>query len=170
MRGAGHGPFRWIPASFSKLAATSPRRRPPDGRYFGSDVARYDSDLEGAHTHLDGFEHLDLDVASLSHEFHLSWKLLPATDGPTGFPGEPYIPLAVSFAMRGLGRRQDGHLDYALSRSFWQEQQPPTATDEDGEILAQLVRERLPADLRELDAGRNPEALRLNRTPKSLRP
>ena len=122
------------------------------------------------HAHLDGFEHLDLDVATLNHEFHLSWKLMPATDGPPGFPGEPYIPLAVSFGMRGLGRRQDGHLDYALSRSFWQEQQPPTATDEDGEILARLVRERLPADLRELDAGRNPEALRLNRTPKSLRP
>jgi hypothetical protein len=27
------------------------------------------------HAHLDGFEHLDLDVATLNHEFHLSWKV-----------------------------------------------------------------------------------------------
>jgi hypothetical protein len=122
------------------------------------------------HTHADGFAHLDVEVEGLRNEFHLGWMLLPATDGPPGFPGEPFIPLAVSFTMKGGGGRRDGHLDYALSRSFWKEQHPPTATEEDGEILAHLVLERLPADLRELDAGQDPEALRINRTPKFLRP
>jgi hypothetical protein len=36
------------------------------------------------HTHESGFEHLDLDVAGLSGDFHLRWKLLPVTDGPPG--------------------------------------------------------------------------------------
>ena len=148
----------------------SPPRRRPRGKAPLGLTSPGTIPIVKEHAHLDGFEHLNLDVATLNHEFHLGWKLMPATDGPPGFPGEPYIPLSVSFAMRGLGRRQDGHLDYALSRSFWQEQHPPTATEEDGEILARLVMERLGADLRELDAGRNPEALRLNRTPKSLRP
>jgi hypothetical protein len=49
------------------------------------------------HTHANGFEHLDLKVADLGSQMHLGWKLLlPATDGPPGYPGEPYIPLAAS--------------------------------------------------------------------------
>lgn len=52
-----------------------------------------------------GFEKLHLVVDGLTHEFDVRWKLLPPTDGPPGFPGEPYIPLAVSFAMKsGDGR------------------------------------------------------------------
>lgn len=86
-----------------------------------------------------------------------------ATDGPPGYPGEPYIPLAVSFAMRSGERRRQGHLDYALSRSFWAEQRPPMPTEEDGETLRRLVHERLPHDLRVIDAGGDPEALRTNR-------
>lgn len=120
--------------------------------------------------HENDFRALDLNVDRLSSEFHLGWKLMPPTDGPPGYPGEPYIPLAVSFTMTKDQRRTRGHLDYALSRSFWQEQHPPTATDEDGEVLVRLVLDRLPADLRELDAGRDSDALRTNRTPKFLRP
>jgi hypothetical protein len=117
-----------------------------------------------------GFERLDLNVEGLRHEFDVRWKLLPATPGPPGYPAEPYIPLAVSFAMTSGDRRRQGHLEYALSRSYWAEQHPPTQTEEDGEILRQLVLEQLPADLREVDVGRDPEALRTNRTPKFLRP
>jgi hypothetical protein len=117
-----------------------------------------------------GFEKLDLVVDGLTHEFDVRWKLLPPTDGPPGYPGEPYIPLAVSFAMTSGGRRRQGHLDYALGRSFWEEQRPPVPTEADGETLCRLVLDRLPADLREIDAGADPEALRTNRTPKFLRP
>jgi hypothetical protein len=123
---------------------------------------------QAEHRHPNGFEHLDVEVEGLSHDFHLGWKLTAATDGPPGYPGEPYVPLAVSFTMTKDERRTHGHLDYALSRSSWQN--PAAATEEDGEILVRLVLERLPADLRELDAGRDPEALRINRTPKFLRP
>jgi hypothetical protein len=117
-----------------------------------------------------GFEKLHLVVDGLTHEFDVRWKLLPPTDGPPGYPGEPYIPLAVSFAMTSGERRRQGHLDYALGRSFWEEQRPPIPTEADGETLSRLVLDRLPADLREIDAGRDPEALRSNRTPKFLRP
>jgi hypothetical protein len=117
-----------------------------------------------------GFEKLDLVVEGLTHAFDVRWKLLPASDGPPGYPGEPYIPLAVSFAMTSGERRRQGHLDYALARSFWNEQRPPVPTEADGEALCRLVLDRLPVDLREIDAGRDPEALRTNRTPKFLRP
>jgi hypothetical protein len=117
-----------------------------------------------------GFERLDLVVDGLTHEFVVRWKLLPATNGPSGFPGEPYVPLAVYFVMTSGERRRQGHLDYALSRTFWEEQHPPTPTEADGETLCRLVLDRLPGDLREIDAGGDPEALRTNRTPKFLRP
>jgi hypothetical protein len=117
-----------------------------------------------------GFERLDLAVRGLMHEFDIRWKLLPATNGPHGYPGEPYIPLAVSFAMTSGERRRQGHLDYALSRSVWEEQHPPTPTETDGATLCRLVLDRPPDDLREIDAGGDPEALRTNRTPKFLRP
>jgi hypothetical protein len=117
-----------------------------------------------------GFEKLDIVVDGLTHEFDVRWKLLPATDGPPGYPGEPYIPLAVSFAMTSGERRRQGHLDYALSRSFWEEQRPPVPTEGDGETLCRLVLDRLPADLREIDADGDPAALRTNRTPTFLRP
>jgi hypothetical protein len=117
-----------------------------------------------------GFQKLDLVVDGLTHEFDVRWKLLPPTDGPPGHPGEPYIPLAVAFAMKSGVRRRQGHLDYALARSFWEEQRPPAPTEADGEMLCRLVLDRLPADMREIDAGRDPEALRTNRTPKFLRP
>jgi hypothetical protein len=116
-----------------------------------------------------GFERLDLRLDGLTHEYEVRWKLLPPTNGPPGYPGEPYIPLAVSFAMRSGERRRQGHLDYALSRSSWAEQHPPTPTEEDGETLRRLVLERLPRDLSIIDAGGDPEALRTNRTPKFLR-
>jgi len=57
-----------------------------------------------------GFERLDLNVEGLRHEFDVRWKLLPATPGPPGYPAEPYIPLAVSFAMTSGDRRRQGHL------------------------------------------------------------
>jgi len=116
-----------------------------------------------------GFERLDLKVDGLTHEYEVRWKLLPPTDGPPGYPGEPYIPLAVSFAMRSGEQRRQGHLDYALSRSFWAEQHPPTPTEEDGDTLRRLVFERLPHDLGVIDVGGDPQALRANRTPKFLR-
>jgi len=116
-----------------------------------------------------GFEQLDLRVEGLRHEYALRWKLLPATDGPPGYPGEPYVPLAVSFVMTSGERRRRGHLDYGLSRSFWKEQHPPVPTDEDGETLRQLVLDQLPADLQVIDAGGDPRALRTNRTPMFLR-
>lgn len=116
------------------------------------------------------FEHIDVAVDGLTHEFDVRWKLLPPTDGPPGYPGEPYIQLAVSFAMTTGDRRRQGHLDYALPRSFWEEQHPPVPKEADGETLCRLVLDRLPADLREIDAGGDPEALRTNRTPKFLRP
>jgi hypothetical protein len=72
--------------------------------------------------------------------------------------------------MKSGERRRQGHLDYALSRSFWAEQHPPRPSEEDSETLRRLVLERLPHDLRVIDAGGNPEALRTNRTPKFLRP
>jgi hypothetical protein len=99
-----------------------------------------------------GFERLDPPVAGLKHEFDVRWKLLPATNGPPGYPGEPFIPLAVSFAMTSGERRRQGHLNYALGRTFWEEQHPPTATD--GETLCRLVLSRLPADLHEIDTWR----------------
>lgn len=117
-----------------------------------------------------GFERFDLKVDGLTHEYEVRWKLLPATEGPPGYPREPYIPLAVSFAMRSGERRRQGHLDYALSRSFWAEQHPPKPTEEDGDTLRRLVLERLPNDLRVIDVDDDPEALRTNRTPKFLRP
>jgi hypothetical protein len=117
-----------------------------------------------------GFERLDLAVRGLTHEFDIRWKLLPATNGPPGYPGEPYIPLAVSFAMTSGERRRQGHLDYAFSRSSWEEHHPPTPTETDGDTLCRLAFDRLPDDLREIDAGGDPEALRTNRTPKFLRP
>lgn len=101
---------------------------------------------------------------------YVRWKLLPPTDGPPGYPGEPYIPLTVSFAMTSGVRRRQGHLDNAIGRSFWEEQRPPVPTEADGEMLCRLVLDQLPADMREIDAGRDPEALRTNRTPKFLRP
>ena len=116
-----------------------------------------------------GFEPLDLQVDGLTREYEIRWRLLSPTDGPPGYPGEPYIPLAVSFAMRSGERRRQGHLDYALSRSFWAEQHPPTPTEEDGETLRRLVLKRLQHDLGVIDAGGDPEALRTNRTPKFLR-
>ena len=67
--------------------------------------------------------------------------------------------------MRSGERRRQGHLDYALSRSFWAEQRPPMPTEEDGDTLRRLVHERLPHDLRVIDAGGDPAALRTNRTP-----
>jgi hypothetical protein len=115
-----------------------------------------------------GFERLELKLDGLTHEYDIRWKLLPSTDGPPGYPGEPYIPLAVSFAMRSGERRRQGHLDYALSRSFWAEQHPPTPTEEDGDTLRRLVFERLPHDLGVIDAGGDPQALRANRTPRFL--
>jgi hypothetical protein len=117
-----------------------------------------------------GFEKLDIVVDGLTHEFDVRWKLLPPTDGPPGYPGEPYIPLVVSFAMKSGVQRRQGHLDYALGRSFWEEQRPPMPTEADGDRLRRLVLDRLPADIREIDAGRDPEALRTNRTPKFLHP
>jgi hypothetical protein len=72
--------------------------------------------------------------------------------------------------MRSGEQRRQGHLDYALSRSFWAEQRLPTPTEVDGETLRRLVLKRLPHDLRVVDAGGDPEALRTNRTPKFLRP
>jgi hypothetical protein len=101
-----------------------------------------------------GFEKLDLVIDGLTHEFDVRWKLLPPTDGPQGYPGEPYIPLTVSFAMTSGDRRRQGHLDYALGRSFWEEQRPPIPTEADGDTLARLVLHRLPTDLRKIDAGR----------------
>jgi hypothetical protein len=83
------------------------------------------------HEHEHGFKHLDLEVKGVRSKFHLGWKLMPVTDGPVGYPGEPYIPLAVSFSMTRDERRTHGHLDYALSRSFFQRQDPLIATEED---------------------------------------
>jgi hypothetical protein len=67
-------------------------------------------------------------------------------------------------------RRRQGHLDYALGRSYWAEQHPPVPTEEDGVTLLRFVSEQLPHDMRVIDAGGDPEALRTNRTPKFLRP
>jgi hypothetical protein len=117
-----------------------------------------------------GFEPLLVEIRGLTHEYEVRWKLLPATDGPPGYPGEPYIPLAVSFAMTSGERRRQGHLDYALSRSYWAEQRPPAPTEEDGQTLSRLVAEQLPRDLKVIDVGDDPEALRTNRTPRFLRP
>jgi hypothetical protein len=117
-----------------------------------------------------GFERVDLVIEGLTHEYEVRWKLLPPTDGPPGYPGEPYIPLAVSFAMTSGERRRQGHLDYALGRSYWAEQHPPVPTEEDGVTLLRFVSEQLPHDMRVIDAGGDPEALRTNRTPKFLRP
>lgn len=55
-----------------------------------------------------GFERVDLVIEGLTHEYEVRWKLLPPTDGPPGYPGEPYIPLAVSFAMTSGERRRRG--------------------------------------------------------------
>lgn len=117
-----------------------------------------------------GFEPFDVEIEGLTHGYEVRWKLLAATDGPTGYPGEPYIPLAVSFAMTSGERRRQGHLDYALSRSYWAEQRPPVPTEEDGRTLLRLVWEQLPHDLKVIDAGDDPKALRTNRTPSFLRP
>ncbi|SRR6266508_2220195 len=116
-----------------------------------------------------GFERLDLDVDGLTRKYEVRWKLLPPTEGPPGYPGEPFIPLAVSFAMKSGEPRRQGYLDYALSRSFWAKQHPPTPTEQDGETLCNLVLERLPHDLGVIDAGSDPDVLRTNRTPKFLR-
>jgi hypothetical protein len=123
------------------------------------------------HTHANGFFHLDLQVDGLEHGFDLGWKLLPATDGPPEHEGEPYVQLTVSFAMTTGAQRREGHLDYALSRSFWKEQRPPTSTDADGETLRGLVLQRLRDDLRVIDTGGDPEPLRAEgKRPKFLRP
>jgi hypothetical protein len=57
-----------------------------------------------------GFERLDVEIEGLTHKYEVRWKLIPATDGPPGYPGEPYIPLAVSFAMTSGERRRQGIL------------------------------------------------------------
>jgi hypothetical protein len=91
-----------------------------------------------------GFERLDVEIEGLTHEYEIRWKLLSGTDGPPGYPEEPYIPLAVSFATTSGERRRQGHLDYPLRRSYWAEQRPPVPTEEeDGETLLRLVGERL---------------------------
>lgn len=113
------------------------------------------------HQHAAGFDHLDLEVDDLQHEFHLAWKLLPQSDGPPGYTGDPYIPMAVAFTMTGQGTRRSGHLDYSLDRSFWGHQIPAPASEQDGERLRRLVLERLPLDLRLLDQGIDPAALRI---------
>jgi hypothetical protein len=117
------------------------------------------------------FEHLELDLPDLRQSYDLGWLVLEATDGAPGRKGEPYIPLAVSFAMTSGELRREGHLDHALSRSFWEEQSPPTPTEADRESLRRLVLERLPEDLRAIDEGGDPEPLRVEgRKPKFLRP
>lgn len=35
------------------------------------------------------FERVDLEIEGLAHEYEVGWKLLPTTDGPPGYPGEP---------------------------------------------------------------------------------
>ena len=107
-----------------------------------------------------GFELVDVDLARLSREYVVRWKPLPVTDGPTLYLGGQYIWIAVSFAATNGLTRPTGHLDYALHRDHWQEQDPYKVTDADYDQLRELVRERLPGDLRAVDEGEQPEALR----------
>jgi hypothetical protein len=78
--------------------------------------------------------------------------------------------LVATFIASSIATSPRRTSDYALGRSCWQEQHPPVPTEADGETLCRLVLDRLPADLREIDGGGDPEALRTNRTPKFLRP
>jgi hypothetical protein len=88
---------------------------------------------------------------------------------PAGIPRRAVHPSGGLVRDEKWGATTAGHLDYALSRSFWAKQHPPTPTEEDGETLCNLVLERLPHDLGVIDAGSDPDALRTNRTPKFLR-
>lgn len=116
-----------------------------------------------------GFQRMGAEVDGLK-QHDVRWKPLAPTDGPPGYPGEPYIPLVVSFAVKSGERRRQGHLDYALSRSFWAQQYPPTPTEEDHQTLWRLVLKECLHDLRLIEGGGQPVALRPNRMPKFLRP
>jgi hypothetical protein len=84
--------------------------------------------------------------------------MLPATNGPPGYKGEPYVPVAVSFGqLTGEPRRKVGHLDYALNRNFWRNIHQPT--EKDRATLRRRVLEQIPEDLRKIEAGEDPPSL-----------
>ena len=110
--------------------------------------------------HANGFDHLDLDVPRLKSEYHLGWKVAPATDGPPGFDREPYIPLWVSVEIRTGDSLRTVASRLRTEPLLLGSAVPLEETAADGPTLQDLVVQRLPDDLRELDAGREPEALR----------
>lgn len=90
-----------------------------------------------------------------------------------GVPRGAIRPTLGSVLIRQGNVRREAYLDYALSRSFWAQQHPLEATEADERTLRQLLLEQLPDDLRDLDAGREPEALRRDNSEiprKFLRP
>jgi hypothetical protein len=105
----------------------------------------------GEHEHANGFEHLDATLLGLAHEFDLGIKFERNTDGPVGYPGEPYLLLYVSFAATSGERRPSGTLHYALRRARWQ--RPGEAVDADRTYLRNLAVERVPVDLQAIDRG-----------------
>jgi hypothetical protein len=40
--------------------------------------------------HENGFQHLDLPLTGLAHEYDLGWKFESNIDGPPAYLGEPY--------------------------------------------------------------------------------
>jgi hypothetical protein len=108
------------------------------------------------HEHSNEFQHLDFPLEGLQREYDLGWKFEADTDGPPGWPAEPYLLLYISFRAT-TGKREEETLHYALTRSRWREQ--TRVGEEDRQRLRQLAVGRVHQDLLALEQGTKPDHL-----------
>lgn len=106
--------------------------------------------------HFNGFQHLELELSleDLEHGYDLGWKFDANTDGPSGWDGEPFLLLYISFRMTTGERRRSGTLHYALTRSSWGE--TSEVSEADRSHLRELAFARVQEDLLAVEKGTEP--------------